>query len=455
MQWLSRRPDAERSWALVATGLRVAAEAGFFATLYAALAVLLEGSVPLLGPIEFLLLVGLGALVGRFGQDHPGLGAPLLVLTVVGAGVACWLASPIARGLLQDHFGGAVITHGIGWIGAFAALRGSLIRGGETGAFQLEQLLRSLLPFVAGLWAVSTIFVARPLFPFFVAYALAGTLMLIVAGLAGIGLVRLRVLHEGVRETGVRRLWRWLVLGAAVSVVPLAVPFAILSGVPVDVLLRPLVGPATLLLTLIIIPVGFFIDFLIVLLTPMAAGMGKFLDELRNRIMARGRPDLEAVQPNIVSTFLGVAIAAVVVIVIVVALFLLAKWLLTRQDDREPAPNSIEGVVEHTFVVPEQDPPRPRGAARRRRGAAHDAAAAYVSAIETLAAHPDWARAESETPAQHSLRMREAEMPGVTDFSRLAADYQLARYAEVPTTPREDRRALVRLDRLRGLLRRR
>jgi hypothetical protein len=453
VQWLSRRPDAEQSWAWVATGLRIAAEAGFFATLYAALAVLLEGTAPLLGPIEFLLLVGLGAAVGRFGQSHPGVGAPLLVLTVLGAGIACWLASPMARGLFQDHFGAAVITHGIGWIGAFAALRGSLIRGGETGAFQLEQLLRTLLPFVAALWAVTTIFVARPLFAPFVAYALAGTLMLIVAGLAGIGLVRLRVLHEGVQETRVRRLWRWLVMAAAISVVPLAVPFAILSGVPVDVLLRPLVGPATFLLSLIIIPVGFFIDFMVVLLTPIASSMGKFLDELRTRILARGRPDFEAVPPNVVSTFLGVVIAAVVLLVIVFAMYLLARWLLTRQDDRDLAPNSIEGVVEHTFVVPEQEPARPRAVARRRRGAAHDAAAAYVSAIETLAAHPDWARAESETPAEHSSRMRESEMPGATDFSRLAADYQLARYAEVPITPREDRRALNRLDRLRRALR--
>jgi hypothetical protein len=242
-------------------------------------------------------------------------------------------------------------------------------------------------------------------------------------------------------------------MAAAISVVPLAVPFAILSGVPVDVLLRPLVGPATFLLSLIIIPVGFFIDFMVVLLTPIASSMGKFLDELRTRILARGRPDFEAVPPNIVSTFLGVVIAAVVLIVIVFAMYLLARWLLTRQDDRDLAPNSIEGVVEHTFVVPEQEHARPRAVARRRRGAAHDAAAAYVSAIETLAAHPDWARAESETPAQHSSRMRESEMPGATDFSRLAADYQLARYAEVPITSREDRRALNRLDRLRRALR--
>jgi hypothetical protein len=450
---LLSRPDADRSWALVATALRICAEAGFFATLYAALAVVLEGSVPLLGPIEFVLLVGLGAVVGYFGQDRPELGAPALIIAVLGGGIACWLASPIARGLLQDHFGAAVITHGIGWVGAFAVLRGSLIRGGESGAFQLEQLLRSLLPFVAVLWAITTIFVQRPLWPSFVAYALAGTLALIVAGLAGIGLVRLRVLHAGVQETRIRRLWRWLVLAAAISVVPLSVPFAILSGVPVDVLLQPLAGPVMLLLGLIIIPLGLLIDFLVVLLTPVAAGLAKFLDELRDRITNRGRPQFDPVEPSLVTNLLGIAIAAVVVSVIVTAIYLLARWLLSRQSDTEPPPDEVEGVVEHSIVIPTADPPRPRTAARRRRGAAHDAVTAYVSAVEALAPHPDWVRAASETPAEHSLRVRAADMPGSADFSRLAADYQLARYAERSITPREDRRALSRLERLRHLLR--
>ena len=70
MRWLSPRPDeagapeereaapqVDRRWALAGTALRIAAEAGFFATLYAAAAVLLEGSVPLLGPTEFLSLI--------------------------------------------------------------------------------------------------------------------------------------------------------------------------------------------------------------------------------------------------------------------------------------------------------------------------------------------------------------------------------------------------------------
>lgn len=466
MRWLSLRPDPEdapeerdaapqvdRHWALAGTALRIAAEAGFLATLYAAAAVLLEGSVPLIGPTEFILLVGLGALVGHFGQDRPEFGAPALIFAVLGAGIACWLASPIARGLLADHFGAAMITHGIGWIGAFAVLRGSVIRGGANGAYQLEALLRSLLPFVAVLWAVTTLFVQRPLWPSFVAYAMWGSLALIVAGLAGIGLVRLNLLHAQVREIRVRQLWRWLVLAAAISVVPLAVPFAVLAGVPVDVLLQPLTGPVMLIIGLLIIPFAFLIDVLVALLTPVASSLAHFLDELRDRLLNRQRTQVEPVEPSIVTTLIGVAIAAVVIFVIVSAIYLLARWLLTRDEGAEAPKQTMDGFVEHAIVVPTPVPPRPRAAARHRRGAAHDAVGAYVSAIDELAAHPDWARVASETPAQHSLRVRAADMPGSPEFSRLAADYQLARYAERPITPREDRRALSRLDRLRHALR--
>lgn len=453
MQWLSRRPDAERSWAFVASILRIVAEAGFFATVYAALSVLLEGEKPLLGPTEFILMVGLGSVIGYFSQNNPGLGAPILVIAVLGAGIASWLASPIARGLLENHFGGALITHGIGWIGAFAVLRGSFIRGSANDAYQLEGLLRSFLPFIAALWALTSIFVQRPLWPSFVAYALAGTLALIVAGLAAIGLVRLRVLHAGIREARVRQLWRWLVVAAAISVVPLSVPFAVLSGVPIDVLLSPLAGPAMFLLGLLVIPFGLMVDALVALFTPISATLAKFLDELRDRVLNRRNPDLPPVEPTLVTTTLGLVMAGVVIGVIVIAMYLLAKWLLTRHDESDPEKRPMDGMVEHAIVMPLSDPPRPRNAARRRRGPAHDAVTAYVSAVDALAAHPDWARDAAETPAEHASRLREADMPGSAGFSRLAADYQLARYAEVRITPREDRRALFRLDRLRRALR--
>jgi hypothetical protein len=193
---------------------------------------------------------------------------------------------------------------------------------------------------------------------------------------------------------------------------------------------------------------------LVALLTPLASNLAKFLDELRNRILGMQRPKLEPGEPSIVTTLIGLALAAVVIFVLLAALYALARWLLSRQDDTEPQKDSMEGLVEHSIVVPTPDSPRSRSAARHRRSAAHDAVGAYVSAVDELAAHPSWARDVAETPAEHSLRVREADMPGAPEFSRLAADYQLARYAERPITPREDRRALSRLDRFRRAIRR-
>ncbi|MEA2678028.1 MAG: hypothetical protein QOJ81_2169, partial [Chloroflexota bacterium] len=143
----------ERLWLLAGPALRVAAEAGFFTVLYAALSVTLEGREPVLGPLEFTLAVGLGALIGTFAERNPVLGAPALVIGVVGVGLACWLASPDARAVAGISVGYALVTHGIGWLGAFAVLRGSFIRARGDGSWQFEPLLQRLLPAIAVVWA--------------------------------------------------------------------------------------------------------------------------------------------------------------------------------------------------------------------------------------------------------------------------------------------------------------
>jgi hypothetical protein len=453
VQWLSRRPSAETLWSLAGPILRVTAEAGFFTLVYAALSVTLDHEAPVLGPLEFTALVALGALVGTFGERNTLLGAPALLLSVVGAGIVAWLASPEAQAVAGRGIGYALVTHQVGWLGALAVLRGSFIRARGDGTWQFEPLLRTLLPVSGLFWAFAWYFAPPALKPVFVVYAMWGSLALLVSGLAGLGLTRVNAIHARLLDQRVRSLWRWLVVGLAVAVVPLSLPFTVLAGAPVDLIFKPLHGPLSLLADLLLIPLSLIVNFLIAIFTPLSMGVGELLDRLYARSGKGG--DRPLIPPNAVSTVAGLLLGTVVVLILAYAAYRLAVWVILRPRDMEKDFVNDDEALEHTFIVPEQDRPRPRGAARRRRGAAHDAAAAYVSAVEALAAHPDWARGESETPAQHSVRMREAEMPGVTDFSRLAADYQLARYAEVPTTPREDRRALARLDRLRGFLRRR
>jgi hypothetical protein len=206
-------------------------------------------------------------------------------------------------------------------------------------------------------------------------------------------------------------------------------------------------------LGVIVVPLGLLASLLLLILTPLAAFLGELLQALSALVPPSvARPQSEPAESDLLTEILAIAVAAVLVVVVVVAIYRLARWVLSRQEGGKVPPHEVAGIVEHAIVVPSADPVSPGGGARRRRGAAHGAVAAYVRAVDILAAHPEWARGESETPAEHSRRVRQDEMPGAIDFSRLAADYQLARYAEVPITPREDRRAFSRLDKVRRAL---
>jgi hypothetical protein len=452
VQSSSALPD--RRWARLAPALRVVAEAGFFSVLYAAAAVVVGDHQPFLGPIEFSLLVGLGAIVGAFARDSPEVGALGLIAAVLAGGLVGWLASPDARDLVTSNLIGAAGSHGIGWLGAFAVLRGSFIHGAAS-ADGLEQLLRWLLPLVAFLWALAGILAPPVLWPPFAVYALWGSLAMIVAGLTAIGLVRLREVHGDLGEMRVRRMWRWLVIAAAIAVVPLSIPFVVLSGIPIGTIFAPISEPLLIVVGLLILPLALLVEALIYWLAPLSPGLRAVFDQLALAIQRLDRSDqpYEPGEPSLVALVIGVVLATLVIVVLAIAIYSLARWMLRRDPYAEIGAGRAPDDVEHAIVVPVPNPPRSRPAGRQRRVTAHDAVTAYVTAVETLAGHPPFARAAAETPAEHSLRVRKAEMPGSPEFSRLAADYQLARYGERQISPREDRRALSRLDRLRRLLR--
>ena len=451
MQLLSQQSD--RRWALAGSVLRVLAETGFFSVVYAAGAVVLGHHPPFLGPIEFTLLVGAGAVIGGFARESPEVGALVLIAAVLGGGALGWLASPDTRSLLPEGVLTALGSHLIGWIGAFAVLRGSLITESAASAEGLEQLLRWLLPLVAWLWGLATVLTLPVLWPSFAVYALWGSLTMIVAGLAAIGLVRLRHVHADVAETSVRRVWRWLVIAAAIGVVPLSLPFMVLAGVPLGMLFRPIAEPVLFVLGLLILPFALIVGALLNLFRPLFGPPGSLPPDAPAEVIHQGEQALREVGPSLAGTVIGLFLAVIVIAVFAVAVYALARWMLRRDPYADAARRRLDDTIEHAIVVPSPAPARPRAAARHRRGAAHDAVGAYVSAVEVLSSHTGWARDPAETPAEHSLRVRAADMPGSPEFSRLAADYQLARYAERSITPRENRRALSRLDRFRRLLR--
>jgi hypothetical protein len=78
--------------------------------------------------------------------------------------------------------------------------------------------------------------------------------------------------------------------------------------------------------------------------------------------------------------------------------------------------------------------------------------AAYIAALDALAADGRWARRAAETPRDHLARIAPPSSVA-TVLARLAAAYQLIRYAGHPLGDPERRRAVSRLDRLERLLR--
>ena len=101
-----------------------------------------------------------------------------------------------------------------------------------------------------------------------------------------------------------------------------------------------------------------------------------------------------------------------------------------------------------------ESPATPPSPARRRRYAAEDPAGAYLAALDALASDGRWPRQPNETPAVHARRIR-GEGLADPSFRRLAAAYQLVRYARRTLPPREAGRASTRLRHLLLTLRNR
>jgi hypothetical protein len=433
--------------------LRLLAEAGWITVVYAAAAVLLDRQAPVLGPIEFAALAGLGALVGAFSRSWPNVGAALLLVVALGAGALGWLASDQVRALAVTDPGSALSLHHAGWLGALAALRGAVARIGIGGAGQLEELLRHALPFVALVWAVTVVARPGPLEPAFSISAIWGTVLLISSGLVGLGLSRLAVLQAGLPNRAARRRWRSAVVGAGLAMAPLAAPFVVLSGVPLAALLDPIVGPLRTLALMVAYFLGGLADWLIELLRPVFAPLKPLFDELAERM--ENRPRSPDTNPAGFDQTLVVMLAAIGGLIVLLIVFLIARQLLANRHRDEFEEDEIAAGEEHAIVVPAGRRRQPAtgvsGATRRTR--VRGAVTAYVNALGELEQHPQFARLPAETPAQHALRVRQDGMPAAAELARLAAGYQLARYGERTITRREDRRAISRFERLRHKLR--
>jgi len=435
-------------WTFVQPVLRIVAESAWITVVYAALTVIFSRHVPLLGPVEFMAFVTFGVVVRWLGRPRPLIGPALVIVAVVLGGALGWLAGPEARALMPD-MARASGHHLFGWLAGLAVLRGVVINTSTRAADELEGMVKVVPATLAVIWAYVTLAVQPVLWLPFAVNALWGTVGFLAAAVVSIGMARLDFLHTAGTDPRQRRGWRWLIVAVGLAVVPIAVPVAVLSGIPLSAMLTPIAGPIQWLLGLVAIPLSWIIWILAEILRPIGGPLGQFLDEFSARSRDMGDPN--SADSSVVASFMAALIVTATIFVILLVIFLVARWLLTRTSGVDDELDAAGTDIERTIEIPLREPREVRSRVRRW-GAPNDVVSAYMNALSELQGHVELARMPNETPALHAMRIRGLNVAVGTDVARLAAGYQLARYGERRITKLENVRAVGRFKRLRRIL---
>ena len=429
------------------------AEGGLLAVIAAAIQAVF-GEVPIIGPIEFALLAGIGmAWARRRRWRSPAWEAFGLPLIAVAAGALCWLISPEVRiAILSGTPGEALGAHPGGWIGAVAVYRGHAHHAREVDEEVQDNLMRWGLPALAVAWLVGDL-AARQAGPevhdAFTAVAFLGSIVFVGAGVLALGLARL----AAVRGDGVGGgSWFGFALIVALGITLIGIPAGALLGVPLETLLIALVAPIRVigaLLVLVLSPVVVLAALLVELVQPLLPeGFGQGTITLPEIDVGIRQPDSPL--PGILFY-----VAFLVIILIELAAVGFYIWWRWRQG-REMASLTDELAEERSVVFdrPPRPPREPRAVPPPRRDR-HDPVGAYLLALDALAEDGRWPRHVAETPRHHAARVEAnvAGSPVAAALARLAAGYQLLRYAGRPLSVREEARTADRLDRLERALR--
>jgi hypothetical protein len=426
--------------------LAIIAEGAWLAVVYVAIETTIDGREPLLGVLELSAAAGATAIAVRRGWLHPDERPLSFFAVVVGIGIVGWTWDDRVRALLlQGDVPGAIGLHPGGWLMLVAAMRG-VGRAYEIDDRALTRLVLVGLPGLAIPWILGQLG-AGELQPVFVEEAFVATLTFIAAGFMAAGLARLQEIG---RETGVdwrtNRSWLGTVLGVLAVVMAIGIPAALLLGLPVDTVVRGLIGPALTLLSYAFLAIAYVAAILstalyeilhrigIVLPAPMTPSEVSQLPVVREYTLEQ----LQGPITTVVILWAAVAILAIIVI---------RTWIRRRARGR-----GRTGGEERSFRIPQRSSrlSMPRlHVPRRPGGPPTDAVAAYLAALGELATHDaERARRDAETPRAHASRI------GVVEIGALQADYALARYGSRRLSRSEHRRAVGRWQRLRNRLRR-
>ncbi|HET7082549.1 MAG TPA: DUF4129 domain-containing protein [Candidatus Limnocylindria bacterium] len=433
--------------------VQVLAEGGWLAVVYAALQSF-SGEIPRIGPIELALLAWMGLSWGRrshwLSAGAEAIGLPALM--VVGGAVG-WLLAPEARTLLvQGQLVDALGTHMAGWIGAIAVWRGDAHRVTDDDDQMADQLLRWAVPGLAIPWLIGHQLTTGAAEVAFTSAAFMGTVVFTGSAFTAMGLARLEAVR---RATGsdwrANRSWLLLVLGVALALTVVGIPAAAVLGVPASALLVALVGPLRVFLLLLLL----LSTPLIVVIAALTEVVGSFLPQ-GFKLPDLDLPAFFAVDPaQVVSDAPTVIVFSVAIILAIIELAVLALIIYLRWQERRRYRFVPEDPFEERAIVipvpePGLAPTQPRRSPSRPDPA--DPTGAYLIALVALERDGRWPRRATETPASHAGRAAREGLTG-SAFPRLAAAYQLVRYAERQLGGREAGRGRGRLARLRAILR--
>ncbi len=436
---------AERLIGWLLPVLAIVAEGAWLAVVYVAVETSIDARAPLLGTLELAVVAGAAAVAVRRGWLLPD-DRPLTFFGVlVAVGAAGWLWDAEVRSLaLSGDLAGAVGLHPGGWLLVVAAMRG-VGRGHEIDDRALTRLVLLGVPALALPWILGQLG-AGDLHAIFVEHAFVASLTFIAAGFMAAGLARLQEIG---RETGLdwrtNRSWLGTVLGVLAVVLALGVPGAYLLGLPVDTVVRGVIGPVVSLIGYVFLALAFVAAILSTALYEALRRLGFALpppitaEELARLPQVREYTIEQLQGPIVTIVILWVAVALLAVIV-------LRTWIRRRTRARVRG-----GTEERSFSIPQRsfrlEMPRFGTPGRARTGPPSDAIGAYLAALADLAAHaPAQARRDAESPHAHAVRV------AIPEIGSLQADYALARYGGRRLTAAEHRRALGRWRRLRASL---
>jgi len=411
---------------LLIGALDACAEGAWIAVLYAAWQAAAAGAGAPLGLPAFVAGAALGVALGRRGGRR---GAGILLLAIAAA-AAGWLADPAARSAISAGDPGAFLLHPAGWLLGLATWRGTRHRAAVDDDLLLEPLLPRVLAALALPWLVGAA-IAPPARDAFVAGGLAGTALFVTAGLAAIGLARLRSLAgDGAHPTAEGR---WvLVVGIAVTVVLGAtIPAGLVLGVSAGGIVDSLLGP----------------------IAEVPAALGR---ALADALHATGGPAWIPGNGGTPSpgghldTGGGLGLPGTLAVlgaglaVLLGGIAFLVRGPAGRSSTRPPAPAVPETAtlrrarLRPHLPVPTIHLPRPH-----RRPQPTTASAAYWMVVDAWADDPARTRQTGETPRSHAGRLVRA---GAADgrLGLLAADFEREQYADRTVSRAETRRALRR-----------